>query len=87
MRSSCNQVRDNVSRFPSGLECKPSTDRSAESQSWEALVCVTVSVGSALGEGGTRRRDNNPCSSFSTAEKTKEPSGFCVAKARPVALD
>ena len=33
-----------------------------------------------MAEGGTRRKDNNPCPSFSTAEKTKEPSGFCVAK-------
>ena len=34
-------------------------------------------------EGGTRRKDNNPCSSLSTADKTKEPSGFCVAKNSP----
>ena len=34
-----------------------------------------------------RRKDNNPCPSFSTAEKTKEPSGFCVAKASPCRRD
>jgi hypothetical protein len=28
-------------------------------------------------------KDNGPCWSFSMAEKTKEPSGFCVAKSSP----
>jgi hypothetical protein len=36
-----------------------------------------------VAEGGTRRKDNNPRSSFNAAEKTKEPSGFCVAKNSP----
>ena len=35
-----------------------------------------------MADGGARRKDNSP-SSFSTAEKTKEPSGFCVAKSSP----
>jgi predicted ATPase len=40
-------------------------------------------LGVRLAEGGTIRKDNNPRSSFRTAEKTKEPSGFCVAKSSP----
>ena len=58
--------------------------------SWVGLAHRdVVGVECARREGGTRRKDNNPCSSFRTAEKTKEPSGFCVAKnLRPVvALD
>jgi hypothetical protein len=40
-------------------------------------------LGLRSAEGGTIRKDNNPCTSFRTAEKTKEPSGFCVAKSSP----
>jgi hypothetical protein len=40
-------------------------------------------VGACWAAGGTRRKDNNSCSALSTADKTKEPSGFCVAKNSP----
>jgi hypothetical protein len=83
MRLSCNQPRNNASRFPSGLECKTLNDRPAGCQSREPSAARRPPGGARWGEGGTRRKDNNPCSSFSTAEKTKEPSGFCVAKSSP----
>ena len=72
---SCNQVGG--SRILSGLDCKLSNRRSVEipelDRSCAALHCRR---GVRLREGGTRRKDNNLCSSFNTAEKTKEPSGF-----------
>ena len=49
----------------------------------QVLPWVAFSLWDAVAEGGIRRKDNNPRSSFNIAEKTKEPSGFCVAKTSP----